>query len=281
MSVHVALTTRYDGRSFIIEKVAAAFALCAESHRAMPVFDAATQVGRFVSDPGTDKRLPPGGSLSYGSITSPSALAGTLGIDVALVHGDQWDQVEGNRTCNILMNHICTVFQDEVYKVLIDRRTTIAGNYYKTVIGNYNQTIIGIHNVTNISNRNNTYVSPKIEVHTAPKQSQEPTGWWQYIKENTKIYYYQTNIVLGAAFNFSVFEVNIALIRLGAFGFDGTATGFQMEFICFRIDVKLSDNRITAMALKVSALNGHLGPLDMQAVGLKLMGLALGVNQFI
>jgi hypothetical protein len=247
----------------------------------MPVFDAVTKTARAVLDPGTDKKLPPAGALSYGGITSSSALGGTLGVAVELIHGDQWEEIQGKRTCNILLDHVVTVVQNEIYKVVCDRRTTIVGDYFKTIVQNYNHTTIGIHNQTNISNRNNTFVSTKVEVHCAPKQSQEPTGWWQYIKDNTKLFYYKTDIILGTKFNLAVFEANVALIRLEAFGFKGTGTGFQVQLVCFKVDVKLSDNRILAMGLKVSALNGHLGPLDMQAVGLKLMGLALGVNQCI
>lgn len=263
----------------------------------MPVFDGATKVNRAVLDPGDDKTLPPPGALSYGAVTSPSALAGTTGSDALLVHGNTWRQISGNEmvniggndtinitgneTVNVFQNSRRTIHQNEFHTVMLNRTMKVIENYNKTIVGICNETIINVHNFVNLNVRNNTYVNQKIEIHNAPKQSQEPTGWWQYIKDNTKLYYYKTDIVMGPRIVVTLADISIGLVKAEAYAFKGSAFGFQVQLICLRMDVRLSDNRIEALCLKLTALNGHMGPLDMQAVALKVMGLALGVNQYI
>ena len=70
----------------------------------MGVFDNSTKIGVRVQDPGTDRSLTPSGALSYPSINTPGALAGTTGIDCKLVHGDRWQQILGNMTENYAGN---------------------------------------------------------------------------------------------------------------------------------------------------------------------------------
>ena len=85
----------------------------------MPVFDQSTKVGRKVKDPGSDKSLPDGKSLSYGAMTSTSGLAGATGIDCKLVHGDRFQVIDEKMTESIGG----------------DEKTTISGNETHTVMG--------------------------------------------------------------------------------------------------------------------------------------------------
>ena len=62
-----------------------------------------TMNGSF--NPLSDNKTPELGALSLGAMTSPGALAATTGIDVSLIHGDEWNQIEGNLTENVLKNH--------------------------------------------------------------------------------------------------------------------------------------------------------------------------------
>jgi len=64
----------------------------------MGVFDDSIKTPLRVTDPGTDKAMPDAGSLSYGSMTGSTALAGTTGIDCKLVHGDRWQEIQGSMT---------------------------------------------------------------------------------------------------------------------------------------------------------------------------------------
>jgi hypothetical protein len=106
----------------------------------MSVFDATTKVKRAVSDPLSDHKLPHPKSLSWGAITSPSAVAGTNGAHCDLVHGDQWHEIKGNHNQNIQQN--------QTIKVVGKHKETLADSCY--------QNIIGPHTVLNNNVRNET-----------------------------------------------------------------------------------------------------------------------------
>src|SRR5215472_14467182 len=106
----------------------------------MRVFDATTKVKTAVSDPLTDHKLLHPKSLSWGAITSPSAVAGTNGAHCDLVHGDQWHEIKGNHKQNIQQNQTIKV----------------VGKHKETLVDSCYQNIIGPHIVLNNDVRNET-----------------------------------------------------------------------------------------------------------------------------
>jgi hypothetical protein len=134
----------------------------------MSVFDGAVKIGRAVRDPGTDKKLPEVGSLSYGAIKSATALAGTTGVDACLIQGNKWQELKGQHTENVLQHHLLTIQGN--------RQEMVAGNHTHTIVGNTNTTHIGTHNHTNISPRNDTFVHTRTENHTEEEHQNQPTG---------------------------------------------------------------------------------------------------------
>lgn len=132
------------------------------------VFAGEIIVPRAVADPGTDHSLPPSGSLSYGSITSLTALAGTDGVNTSLITGDKWQQLNGQHTENVSENHLLTIQGN--------RQEMISGDHTHTIVGNTNATHIGTHNQTNISPRNDTFAHTRTEVHSEEEHQQQPTG---------------------------------------------------------------------------------------------------------
>ena len=134
----------------------------------MAVFDGAVKVGRAVADPKTDKNLPPPHSLSWGGIKSTSGLAGTTGVEVCLIVGNKWQQLNGQHTENVTQHHLLTI--------LGNRQELVAGNHTHTIVGNTNNTHVGVHNHTNISPRNDTFVHTRTEMHSELECQQQPTG---------------------------------------------------------------------------------------------------------
>ena len=86
----------------------------------MSVFAGDVQTPLAVKDPGTDYKLPSPGSLSYGGITSETALSSTNGVDTLLVAGNRDRQMNGNESTGIAQN----------------RTHTVQGNQQKQVSGN-------------------------------------------------------------------------------------------------------------------------------------------------
>ena len=89
------------------------------------VFDATNKVPRRVKDPITDDTLPSPGSLNWKQITSPTALAGTTGVDAMLVHGDRWQEMKGSLTENYA----------------VDKKITVKGKHTETITGNRSITV--------------------------------------------------------------------------------------------------------------------------------------------
>ena len=244
------------------------------------VFDKATKIARRVPDPGTDDTLAAAGALTWMTITTPIALATCIGIDAKLVHGDRWQQIEGNVTVNIFKNNTITIFQNEIYIVLGNRTTNIVGNYTKIIIGVYNHTTINAHIQLNISIRNNTYISPKNETHVAPKNTDEPTGFFRKIAQCFQFDIFQfsfTAIKIDTAINMTeavLSKFEMIAIHTEAKGVENTAEGGNMTLIALENKLDAIGTRIQGLQPSVGALKGHL-------VGLTLKTLVLGVNQFI
>jgi hypothetical protein len=114
-----------------------------------------------------DSKTPALGSLDLKSIASPTALKGTTGIDCSLVHGDEWNQIEGNLTANILKN--CTVV------VNLNEKYTINKNLIYRVNGTTNDTRVGVHNQTNIAPRNDIFTHTLSETHHQPEHREQKT----------------------------------------------------------------------------------------------------------
>jgi len=91
----------------------------------MPVFDAANKIPRRVKDPITDDTLPSPGSLNWKQITSATALSGTTGVDVMLVHGDRWQEMKGSLTENYA----------------VDKKIKVKGKHTETITGNRSITV--------------------------------------------------------------------------------------------------------------------------------------------
>ncbi len=106
-------------------------------------------------------------NLNPRAMTSPTALSGTTGACVSLVHGDVWDQFEGNDTKNVL--------KDDKLTVTGSRTELIKTNHQHTIVGTTNTTHIGVHHQVNISPRNDTFVHTRTEDHHQPEQIHQPT----------------------------------------------------------------------------------------------------------
>jgi len=126
----------------------------------MAVFDGEVKTRRAVADPKTDKTLPSPGSLSWGGIKGIAGLAGTNGIDCKVVHGDRWQQIDGNHTEQVNANLQSTIMGNETRTIVQNQNLTTMGNVSKSILSNYTRTIIGAELGTNIGPFNRTDIAP-------------------------------------------------------------------------------------------------------------------------
>lgn len=177
----------------------------------MSVFDGNVKVGRKLSDPGTDKTLPPSGGLSFGAIKSPTALASTIGIDTKLVHGDRWQQIHGSHTENVNMNVMTTIQGNQ--------DVTTTGNVTRTTVGNANHTVVGAELHTNVGVQNHTRLAPRVEVYAGSENKDEPDthfhsieNWFRSHDVAAEITAYKIEATI-AAFEVKGYHLDIAPIK--------------------------------------------------------------------
>ena len=243
------------------------------------VFDGKVKVARRVRDPLTDKKLCPLGQLSFPVINTTVALGIAIGIDVTIVHGDQWIQIDGSLTINIMKNHNVTIYQNETYTVIGNRYLTIVQNFTEIVIGIYTSTTISARIITNVSITNTTYICPHIEVNVAPRNNSESSWFtWAWAKG------------LGALFKVDLLALKTeAVLQQISF----IVSKFEVGVIstkCYGVETKMELAATWLQALQgwmkgihtgIVGVEPMIGGVKLHGVGLTLKTLVLGVNQWI
>lgn len=243
------------------------------------VFDGNAKVKRRVRDPLTDKKLCPLGQLSFPNINTTIALGIAVGIDVTIVHGDQWIQIDGSLTINIMKNHNVTVHQNETYIVYGNRYLTIIQNYTEIIVGIYNTTVVSARIMTNVSITNTTYICPHIEVNVTPRNNSEASWFtWAWAKG------------LGAAFKIDLLALKTeAVLQQISFIFSKFECGVISTKV-YGIETKVEGAAAWVKALKmrlegvygfVKGIEPGIGGVKLHGVGLTLKTLILGVNQWV
>lgn len=119
------------------------------------------------------------GSLAGGAaIATPTALAGTIGVDCKLIHGDRWQEIVGNETDDITGNLKTTIEGDEKRLLMGDLDTTVMGKTKDDRFGMY----LGEYFSASTFN----YFHTRTENHTAQEQEHQPTSHAEVINEEKK-----------------------------------------------------------------------------------------------
>lgn len=124
------------------------------------VFDGKTKIGRAVAETGTDDILPPPGSLMFGAITTPAALAGTIGTEAKLVHGAVWREVMDLETENLHADVLTMILGNETHTVAKNQTLSVTQTVNETITQNYNFTVIGAQNNVRVGPQNSTFAAP-------------------------------------------------------------------------------------------------------------------------
>jgi hypothetical protein len=217
------------------------------------VFSASVQTQTRPNGVATDGASSPLSFLDTSNMTSVSALGGTMGTCTARIHGDVWDQFEGNDTKNVLKDDKLTVFGN--------RLELIKTNHQHTIVGTTNTKHIGVHNHVNVSPRNDTYVHTRTEDHHQPEQIHQPTSLMniqktvtEYLEHHTKFSSWYFTMV---AFNTSIYPV----LSLGYASMEGklgiiATKALLLEKKSKALDVKFqgATTKFTMTAILASAL---------------------------
>jgi hypothetical protein len=213
-------------------------------------------------DSSSDHKTPSLGALSMGSMTSLTALSGTTGIDCSLIHGDEWNQMEGNLTENILKNHTAVITLNETY--------TVKSNVVKRVNGTTNDTRVGVHNQTNISPRNDVFMHTRSETHHQPECREHKT---EDNEKGNDLFQYDSKVLawhllmidtFGMRFEFNTtmnFEKKLLYVGANIFCIEDRAFEVKMEEIKTSLGglaTEIKGGKIKAAATHIKAIAGNI-----------------------
>ncbi len=226
--------------------------------------------GSVLTQTGPNGALHDGAESSFGllnsrAMTSFTALAGTTGTCAALIHGDVWDQFEGNDTKNVL--------GDDKLTVRGNRTELIKTNHQHTIVGTTSTTHIGTHNHVNIAPRNDTYVHTRTEDHHQPEQIHQPTALvniqktiTEYLEHHTKFSSWYFTMV---AFNTSIYPVlslgyasmegKVGIIATKALALEKVSKGLDVTFQGATTKFTMTAILASALWAKVIAFDGNAG----------------------
>jgi len=207
----------------------------------MSVFDNTTKVDRKVKDPGTDKKLSGGGSLTYGSITTPAGLAGCVGIDAKLVHGDRWQQIDQTQTTMITGSELMNITQNQTVMVIANRSLT--------VVGNVMEVIVGAHNLLQVGAQTDLHIAPHNRVNCSPESQQEPTNKFR---------------LFGVEFEVKSSESTIVGSQMEIIGMGTEVAGLKNEMCGVSIENKIVDMcNVLGISIEPKVSEVHLDPLHV------------------
>ncbi len=225
-------------------------------------FDGAIATQTRANGAAGDATHPPFGSLNAQSMTSATALAGTNGVDAALVTGDTWFQRTGNKTENISGWLHLTVSGDEVHKIL--------SNLTHRVVGTTNDTRVDVHNQTNIAPRNDTFLHTRTETHQQPECREQKT---EDNEKGNDIFHYDSRFLawhllmidtFGMRFEFNTtmnFEKKMLNVGANIFVIEDRAFSVEMEEIKTSLGVlgtEIKAGKIKAAATHIKAIAGNI-----------------------
>lgn len=223
----------------------------------MGIFAGSTKISRAVTDPGLDHTLPSPGALSWGAITAASAVAGTTGADAKLVHGDRWQQIDGNFTETMGGNLLSTVTGDQTHSVTGSQTMTVTQDQTETVVGNTLHTMIGPQIVTNMNVRNETRAVTHLHTHG--------DNFFQYGPDNA-FHYCETN--MGAWIFMSEAEVEHTEVALHHLEFKIIGHNY-FSGIETAISAIKSENEPMTLAAALVALHLMTAQADVKALEAK------------
>ena len=219
-----------------------------------------------------DKASPDWKHLDPAGISGPTALAGASPcIDGKLVHGDMWNQIEGNVTTNILKNRKYKIFQNDT--------GTVTGNLVYRVVGTTNDTRVDVHNQTNMHVRNDTFIETRSETHHQPEHRSQKTEDHDIVKSllewkerhfEWKEYFVEVkNISLGFCWPLS-FEKHLM---------DSSGHIFKMEGSAIEVEFKEIKNSLGALGTEIKGGKIKAAATHMKAIAGNInAGIALNAD---
>lgn len=225
----------------------------------MGAFDGKNKIARAVADRQTDQKLPDSRSLSWKTITTPTALAGTKGVHCGLVHGDEWNEIKGHRTKNIAQNQTIKV----------------VGKHKETLVESCYQNIIGPQIVLNNHVRNETRLGKFTLIYGCAQNEQSSDGE-SWVKPTDKA------CVYGVSFECDLSKVEVMGLHGEVVGVHGEVALCHAEYKTFHTEVNsvhnakdYKGNVLSDTDNRVKTLESTVKEIDSRSVNTEIETLLL------
>lgn len=244
------------------------------------VFDGQTKVGRAVADPNTDQTLPNPGSMIFPAVATPAGIAGTVGADCKLVHGDCWKHVSGSIMEMIDTNVTTMIMGNEIRQVTGTQTLTSIGNVTRTSISNVVETVVGSAIRTNIGAVAHNFISNHVATHCSPQNKFEPGVFMHAVFDHLKMgQSYTLSYLLYVQFYIQYFSLTPTYTNL--------IPGLNLSWISINIHGEGFDNATRAMNNTIRGLKSDIGALKGKIEGMhagtpvSITAIYLAVNCYV
>lgn len=197
------------------------------------------------------------GSLNAQAMTSPSAVSGTNGIDSKLIHGDRWQEIQGNQTENIKNDLKTHIKQNETW--IID------DNLDFTVTGETKDNRVGEVNEYYHSGSKFEYFGEHTDLHHEQDHQINPTHTFDIL--NVEGEYKNIDLAIKASVieaKGMVLDATVAKAEAWgagaeAWGAQVGAGGFANEAVALNVKEKAADVDLKGIHDDITALNAQIG----------------------
>ena len=240
-----------------------------------PTFNAAPKTVNGSFSPAGDNVTPHLGSLNLGAMPSTTALAGTTGTDAKLIHGDRWQQIDGNQTEKINKDLTTDVMENETW--------TIHENYTMKVNGTTTDTRVEDVKETYIHESHFEYYLEHTDIHHDQDHQINPTHTFDIL--NIEGEFKTIDLAVKASsFEAKGLSVETTVTKAEAWAAGAEAWGFQVGAGYFENSVcatsvseKALDERLEGMENEIKGLHSHMGGPKVLIMPVRI-GICIGIH---
>ncbi len=223
----------------------------------MSVFDSNVRTATSSNGISGDSATPKLGSLSLGSMTSAGALSGTSGTDSKLIHGDRWQEIQGNQTENIKNNLKTHILQNQTWK--------IEDNLDFTVVGETKDNRVGEVNEYFHAGSRFEYFGEHTDQHHEQDHQINPTHTFDIL--NVEAEYKNVDLAIkassieakGIVLDATVAKAEAWGAGAEAWGAQVSAGGFKNEAVALDVKEEEAKEELTGIHNDITALNAQIG----------------------
>ncbi|HLH02850.1 MAG TPA: hypothetical protein VKX25_08770 [Bryobacteraceae bacterium] len=204
-----------------------------------------------------DSATPKLGALNLGAMTSVTAVSGTNGVDSKLIHGDRWQEIQGNQTENI-KNDLKT-------HILQNQQWTIEDNLDFKVNGETTDNRIGEVKEYYHSGSRFEYIGEHTDLHHEQDHQINPTHTFDIL--NVEGEYKNIDFAVkassieakGIVLDATVAKAEAWGAGAEAWGAQVGAGGFANEAVALDVKEKAAEEEMKGVHNDIAALNAQIG----------------------